>query len=64
MATERSCRHCGITVEASHVVGPMSGGFTGSLGVSGRALVKIAITILADRDLDPDGAGLRIGFRP
>ena len=48
MATERSCRHCGITVEASDVVCPMCGGFTGSLGVSGRARVKIAITILTE----------------
>jgi len=64
VATGRSCLHCGITVEASDDVCPMCGGFTGSLGVSGRALVKIAITILADRDLDPDGAGLRVGLWP
>jgi hypothetical protein len=47
VATERSCRHCGITVEASHAVCPMCGGFTGSLGVSGRTLARIAIAILA-----------------
>jgi hypothetical protein len=47
MAAGLSCRHCGITLESSHVICPVCGGFTGSLGVSGRTLAKIAITILA-----------------
>jgi uncharacterized OB-fold protein len=46
MTAEVSCRHCGITVEPSHVVCPICGGFTGSVGVSGRTLAKIAITVV------------------
>lgn len=71
MASKLSCRHCGISLEGSPLTCPYCGSFTGSLGVSGSTLAKMAIAISVPvvGDIRVGGARatnrrVKVGFSP